>query len=111
MSKSLNIINYFGSNPKAGPIQLVLPTLYSFFSKLYIACSLSSQDERTIAALLGVNVFFVKDYMIALQRYSASDVEKILLIMHQYNLKSIGIGRVAGTDAELMSEMIAKIIL
>ena len=34
--KAIQIIQYFESNPKAVPIQLVLPALYGFFSKLYI---------------------------------------------------------------------------
>lgn len=111
MAKSLRIINYFGSNPKAGPIQLVLPTLYSFFSKLHIAHSSSVKDERSIAALLGINSFFVKDYVLAMQRYTPMEVEKIILILHHYNLKSIGIARPNVDDAGLMNEMVAKIII
>ena len=110
MAKSLRIINYFGSNPKAGPIQLVLPTLYSFFSKLHIAHSSSVKDERSIASLLGINAFFVKDYILAMQRYNPLEIEKILLILHHYNLKSVGIDRPNVDDAGLMNEMVAKII-
>ena len=36
LSKAFRIIQYFESNPKAAPIQLVLPALYSFFSKVYM---------------------------------------------------------------------------
>ena len=111
MAKSIRIINYFASNPKAGPIQLVLPTLYSFFSKLYIATSSNSRDERSIASLLGINAFFVKDYINAMQRFTPSEVENILLILHHYNLKSVGISRADVDDAGLMSEMAAKIII
>lgn len=111
MAKSLRIINYFAANPKAGPIQLILPTLYSFFSKLYIATSLSVKDEKSIAAILGINPFFAKDYSFALKRYTPTEVENTLLILHQYNLKSVGIGSAAVGDAELLTEMVAKIIL
>ena len=34
--KALQIVQYFESNPKAAPIQLVLPSLYSYFSKVFI---------------------------------------------------------------------------
>ena len=111
MSKSLRIINYFASNPKAAPIQLVLPTLYSFFSKLYVAAFSNSKDEKSIAALLGVNSFFARDYINAMQRYKPGEIEKILLLLHHYNLKSVGIGRADVEDTSLMSEMVAKIII
>jgi DNA polymerase-3 subunit delta len=110
MAKSLRIINYFASNPKAGPIQLVLPTLYSFFSKLYIAASSNSRDEKLIATLIGVNFYFVKDYRKALQLFTFSEVEKNLLLLHHYNLKSVGINRGDIDDGELMKEMVVKLI-
>src|SRR5688572_30055281 len=89
--KAIRIINYFEANPKAAPIQLVLPSLYNFFSKVQMVYSVPARDEKAIAAGIGVNAFFVKDYLQAAQRYSAQGVEKIILLLHQYNLKSIGI--------------------
>jgi len=34
LARTIRIIQYFEANPKAGPIQLILPSLYSFFSKV-----------------------------------------------------------------------------
>jgi DNA polymerase-3 subunit delta len=112
MSSSIRIIQFFEANPKAAPIQLILPTLYSYFSKLYIAASSSSRDEQTIAGMLGLKGFFAKQYIQALQVYSFSDIEKALLLLHHYNLKSVGISKTNETnDAALMKELVAKIIL
>jgi DNA polymerase III subunit delta len=36
MAKAIRIVQYFEANPKAGPIQLLLPVLHSFFSKVFI---------------------------------------------------------------------------
>jgi DNA polymerase-3 subunit delta len=110
MAKSLRIINYFASNPKAGPIQLVIPTLYSFFSKLYVAASSNSRDEKSIASLIGVNFYFVRDYINALQLFTFSEVEKNLLLLHHYNLKSLGVNRADIDDGELMKELVLKLI-
>ena len=49
-------------------------------------------DERTVATQIGVNPFFVKDYIQASRHYGYPGVEKILLLLHQYNLKSVGVG-------------------
>jgi DNA polymerase-3 subunit delta len=111
MNSTLKILNYFEANPKVAPIQLVLPTLYSFFSKLYMAASSSSRDEYSIAALLGLKGFFAKQYIQAIQLYSFGEIEKALILLHHYNLKSIGIGKADTSDASLMKELAAKIIL
>lgn len=110
LPSALNIINYFASNPKAAPIQLILPTLYGFFSKLYVAASSPSRDEFALSSILGLKGFFVKQYLQALQRYSFAEIEKTLLLLSHYNLMSVGIGRVNADDAALMRELTAKII-
>src|SRR4051812_44071305 len=61
--KAVRIVNYFEANPKAAPIQLVLPALYNLFSKTYMVFSLNNNDEKAVAAAIGVNPFFVKDYI------------------------------------------------
>ena len=108
--KAIRIIQYFEGNPKAGPIQLILPSLYNFFSKVLMVYGVPSRDEKTIAAAIGVHAFFVKDYLQAAQRYSAQGIEKIILLLHQYNLKSIGIDDAGTEDALLLKEMVVKMM-
>jgi DNA polymerase-3 subunit delta len=110
LSRAIQIIQYFEANPKAAPIQLVLPSLYSFFSKVFMIYGLNSRDEKTIAASLGVNPFFVKDYLKASQLYSYPDVEKLILLLSDYNLKSIGVRNSGTPDASLLKEMVVKMI-
>ena len=45
LSKALQIIQYFDSNPKAAPIQMVLPALYASFSKMYTVFGLADKSE------------------------------------------------------------------
>ena len=110
ISKAFRIIQYFESNPKAAPIQLVLPALYSFFSKVYMIFSLPAPDEKSAAAALGVNPYFVKDYLVAAKNYGFAGTENALLLLHQYNLKAVGIGAVNVEDGELMKELIVKLV-
>ena len=110
LSKAIRIIQYFEANPKAAPIQLILPSLYGFFSKVFMMYGLNTRDEKTIAASLGVNAFFVKDYLKATSVYNYADVEKLLLLLSDYNLKSIGINNSGTTDGSLLKEMVAKMI-
>jgi DNA polymerase-3 subunit delta len=109
-SKAIRIIQYFEANPRAAPIQMVLPALYNFFSKVFMIFGTGSQDEKVITTSLGISPFFIKDYMMAARNYNYQGIEKILLLLHQYNLRSLGI-RDAGTDdAELLKEMIVKMM-
>lgn len=106
--KAIRIINYFEANPKAAPIQLILPSIYNFFSKVLMVFAAPSKDENTIAATLGVNRWFVKDYLQTAQRYSQQSVEQIILLCHHYNLRSIGINDAGTEDMQLMKEFVVK---
>jgi DNA polymerase-3 subunit delta len=108
--RCIQIVQYFENNPKAGPIQMILPTLYNFFSKVYMVHGTSSRDEKAIAASLGVNPFFVKDYIQAAKIYSYEQVEKVILLLEKYNLKSVGVGDSGSEDASLMKEMLLKMM-
>ncbi len=88
LAKAIRIIRYFEANPKAGPIQMILPALYNFFSKVFMIFSVPNPDEKSVATALGVNPYFVRDYLGAARKYDYSGVEKILLLLHQYNLVS-----------------------
>ena len=108
--KAVRIVNYFGSNPKAAPLQLVFPSLYNFFSKVQVVYTVPSKDERTVASALGVNAFFVKDYVSTATRFSYPEVEKILLLLYEYNLRNLGVNDAGTDDAELLKEMVVKMI-
>lgn len=108
--KAMRIIQYFESNPKAAPLPLVFPSLYNFFSKVQMIYSIPSRDERSVATAIGVNGFFIKDYIQTAVRFSNAEIEKILLLLHQYNLKGIGIGDAGTSDGMLLKEMVVKMI-
>lgn len=107
LDKAIQIVQYFESNPKAAPIQLILPTLYSFFSKCMI---IFGAGNSNLTASLGVPVFAVKDYQAAANQYGYAGLEQILLMLHEYNLRSIGLGDAGTADGELMKELVVKII-
>jgi DNA polymerase III subunit delta len=109
--KAIRIIRYFENNPKAGPIQMVLPALYNFFSKVYMLFGIDSREEKAVSAGLGVNPYFVKDYLLAAKNYGYGGIERMLLLLHAYNLKSIGIQSVNTEDGSLLKEMVMKMTM
>lgn len=110
LARAVRIIQYFESNPKAAPIQLVLPSLYSFFSKVYTIFGTAAKDEKSIAAAVGVNPWFVKDYIAASKKYGYEGIERALLLLHKYNLKSVGVNDSGTEDASLLKELAAKVM-
>ena len=110
LPKAIQIIQYFGANPKAAPIQLVLPSLYGLFSKVIMIYGLNSREEKAVAAALGVNPYFAKDYLKAAEMYTYPQLEAALLLLHEYNLKSVGVNDIGTEDASLLKEMLVKMI-
>ncbi len=110
LAKAMRIIQYFEANPKAAPVQMVLPTLYSLFSKTYMIFGQNGRDEKSISAVTGVAMYFVKDYVAAARNYGLEGVERSLMLLHHYNLRSIGINDGGTPGASLMKECVAKIM-
>lgn len=108
--KAIRIIQYFELNPKAGPIQLILPSIYNFFCKAYMIFGQPARDEKGVAAAIGVNPFFAKDYLAAVRNYQYEGIEQGLLLLHAYNLKSVGVGSIGAEDASLLKELVVKIM-
>jgi len=108
--KAVRIIQYFGANPKAAPLQLIFPSLYNFFSKVLMVYSVGARDEKTVAAAIGVHPFFVKDYIQTAMKFGHHEIEKVLLLLYEYNLRNIGINDAGTEDADLLKEMVVKMI-
>jgi DNA polymerase-3 subunit delta len=108
--KAIRIVQYFEANPKAAPLPLIFPSLYNFFSKVLMIYSVPAKDEKSLAAAIGVHAFFAKDYLQAAKLYKQQQAENIILLLHEYNLKSIGINDSGTEDALLLKEMIVKMM-
>ena len=108
--KAMQIIQYFESNPKAAPIQLVLPALYGFFSKLYVIFGMVDKSEAALKPLFYNNPFAVKEALSTMKMYGYEGIERSLLLLHDYNLKSVGVNSNGTSDASLLKEMVVKMM-
>lgn len=107
LAKAIRIIQYFAANPKAVSIHYLLPTLYGYFSKIYSVFGMENKNEQVLYGMFRNNVKTVQS---AISNYGYNGVEKVLLLLHQYNLKSVGINDTGTEDADLMKEMVVKMI-
>ncbi len=114
LTRCLQIIQFFEGNPKALPIQMLLPSLYTFFSKAYLLFGANTNSEFEMAKLLGYSGPnpYVKDIIQCAKNYRQKGVEQAIMLLHEYNLKSIGVysNSTSTSDAELLKEMIVKMV-
>jgi DNA polymerase III subunit delta len=105
------IINYFDANPKANPIQMVLGTLNTYFTKILKFHYAKDRSAQALARELGVNPFFVKDYETAGRNYDRGKTVNIISYLREYDLKTKGVEATGHTtDGELMKELLFRIM-
>jgi DNA polymerase-3 subunit delta len=108
--KANMIITYFANNPKDNPITLTIASLFGFFTKLLTYHYLTDKSKNNVAAVLKVNPFFVRDYEISAAKYNVSKTVQIISLLRTFDMKSKGFGDVGTEPADLMKEMVYKIL-
>lgn len=108
--KAIKTIQYFESNPKAAPIQVLLPSLYNFFSKVLMTFQLNDKSENGLRPMFFNNPVLVKDVLQAIKNYDHKGIQHIILLLHEYNLKSVGINSGNDSRGYLIKELVIKII-
>ena len=110
-TKAFTMVQYFENNPKAVPIQMALPALYSNFSRVYAAFGAVSNSDAALKPIFYNNYYSLEQGKVMMKNYGLQGVEQILLLLHQYNLKSIGIGEGSNNKETIWREMLAKMML
>ena len=109
--KANRIIKYFAENPKTNPIQMTLAILFSFYSNLFMAYYAPQKTEAGIAAFLEMrSAWGAKDYVTAMRNYSGVKVMQILREIRYTDARSKGIGNNSISDADLLRELVFKIL-
>lgn len=111
LSKAIRIIQYFESNPKAAPIQLVLPSIYNYFAKVFSIFGMADKSENAVRSLFYNNIFAARQALETVRHYGYEGVEKTILLLHNYNLKSVGVNDSGTPDASLLKELAVKMVM
>lgn len=106
--KANRIINYFESNPKANPIQMVLPLLYNYFSKILVYKTL--KDRTNIAASLGTSPWQAKQFAEVSGNFKTEKIMRIIGYIRETDQKSKGVNNYGITDGFLLKEMVFKML-
>ena len=108
--KSNRIVNYFAANSKEHPMPVTITTLYSYFVKILQYHFLADKSRENAARTLGVNPFFLKDYIDAAQNYPPGKIKQIISALREYDLRFKGFDNASTEEGELLKEMVYKIL-
>ncbi|MDE0470964.1 MAG: DNA polymerase III subunit delta [Ekhidna sp.] len=107
--KAFKIAGYFASNPGNNPIVFIISKLFSYFTKLLMIHQSTDKSDRNIAGLIGVNPFFVKEYLAASGNYPINKVMQNIKHLHEADLQFKGIGYATKKERSILTELIYKI--
>lgn len=108
--KANQIIHYFESDPKSNPIIPIIANIFSFFSKLLLIHKSKDKSERHLASLIGVNPYFMKEYMMAIRNYPLPKVMSNINHLRQADMKSKGIDYPKMTEGEILKELVFNLL-
>lgn len=107
---AFKIAHFMGKNPKNNPFVMMLASLYNYFSNVIIYQTMAGQSPQAIASQMGVNPYFIKDYAESARLYPLKHATRVISILREFDMKGKGLGAVNMGDAELIRELVYKII-
>ncbi len=109
--KANRIVQNFASNPRKNPFVVVVSSLFSYFSKIYMLHFVAQGNEAAQMKALNLrNEYALRDYKVALKNYSYPQSERIIGYLKDYDLRSKGVNNVNVEEGELLKELVFKIL-
>ncbi|MFT4832617.1 MAG: DNA polymerase-3 subunit delta [Psychroserpens sp.] len=108
--KATRIVHYFAQNPKDNPFVVTVTLLHNFFSQLLQYHGMSDHSSKNVASTLGINPYFVKEYQTAARNYPMKKVSQVISCLREMDLKGKGVGGANLSQADLLKELLVKII-
>ena len=82
----------------------------AFFIQIFQLHSLKNKSENNISLTLGINRFFVNEYVNASNLYSMKKISKIISLIKDVDLKSKGLASNSNTHSNLLNQLIVQIM-
>ncbi|NAW50105.1 DNA polymerase III subunit delta [Elizabethkingia argentiflava] len=108
--QAMRIAYYMGRNMKGHPLLLILGNLFNYFTNILLYHTLRGQPATVIASTMGVNPYFLKDYEQSANFYPMKHTTRVISILREMDMKSKGLGAYNVPDADLLVEMVYKIL-
>jgi DNA polymerase-3 subunit delta len=84
--------------------------LYNAFSKLMLVHASDERGERALAAQLGVNPYFVKDYLAGSQQFPVEKTVRVLGFVRFADAQAKGVEAGSSDEGSILNELVFKIL-
>jgi DNA polymerase-3 subunit delta len=108
--KANKIVKYFGANPKDHHPIPIIALLYTLFSKLLLVHQSKDKSPQTLAKVLKVNPYFVKDYLTGARNYPFYTVMQNIEHVYQADLEIKGVDSPSLTGENILRQLVFKLI-
>jgi len=108
--KANKIVRYFGQNPKATHITIVLSNLHTLFQRLFKAHFSKTEDPRQLATLLKIHPYPAKELMLNKRKHPAKIISRNFSLLREYDLMAKGVNNSSTPENELLKELVFKLL-
>ncbi|MCH2224563.1 MAG: DNA polymerase III subunit delta [Crocinitomicaceae bacterium] len=110
VTKANKIVDYFNHNPKATSIIMVISSMFNHFSRLMKIHFIPNKSRESIAGTLRVHPFVAGELLTSSKIYNPKKIAANIAVLHEYDLKSKGIGNTSFTHGQLMKELVYRLM-
>ena len=96
---------YFARNPKAGPVPMVISTLFSFFQNMMLAFYSQDRNINGIMKEVGCSYPQAKSVVDGMRHYNARAVMRNISILRDFDARSKGGRPATSPDPDLLQEL------
>ena len=110
LSRCLEIGEVVGRDKRNTPLLMVIPVLFNYFKRIQLVHETGSHQRDELVRKLGINPYFVQEYVSAANKYPPVDVRKAFNTLQEMDLRTKGVGQIHGDDYQLLRELIVRVI-
>jgi DNA polymerase-3 subunit delta len=104
------MISYFESNTRKNPVIPMVAFMYSFFSKLLVASAANAGGGKEPNNALKVSPYAMREYSIALQKYTTMRIVENIGLLREADLKLKGVNSGSASEGEVLKELVLQLI-
>ena len=108
--KANKIVRYFGQNPKAAHITIVLANLHILYQRLFKSHFAKTEDPRQLASLLKIHPYPAKELLRNKRKHPAKMISRNFSLLREYDLMAKGVNNAGVPEKELLRELVYKLL-
>jgi len=109
-NKSIQIAHQMAKNSEKGDMLRTSAVLNSYFSKIMSMKALKSFSKHDVASFLGVNPYFVDEYLTAQRNFPMIELEWVMNQLKYFDMRLKGINKGDASDGDLLVETVVSIL-